>query len=98
MFGSELQIGIGYALGYRSANAQARPQAYQREHGDFGPTACVGRPVDRSGGVPVPIWRISPPVTFAVAHFILKNIERVTLRDGLAASLIVAGVFVLSRG
>jgi len=45
-----------------------------------------------------PIWRISPLVTFALARFTLKGIEVVTLRDGVAASLIVAGVFVLSRG
>lgn len=45
-----------------------------------------------------PMWRISPLVTFGLAHFTLKGIEVVTLRDGAAASLIVAGVFVLSRG
>lgn len=45
-----------------------------------------------------PLWRISPLVTFALAHFTLKGIEVVTLRDGVAASLIVAGVFVLTRG
>jgi uncharacterized membrane protein len=45
-----------------------------------------------------PMWRVSPLVTFALAHFTLKGIEVVTLRDGVAASLIVAGVFVLSRG
>lgn len=45
-----------------------------------------------------PIWRISPLVTFALARFTLKGIEVVTLRDGVAASMIVAGVFVLSRG
>lgn len=45
-----------------------------------------------------PIWRISPLVTFALAHFTLKGIEIVTLRDGVAASLIVLGVFVLSQG
>lgn len=44
-----------------------------------------------------PIWRISPLVTFALARFTLRGIEVVTLRDGLAASLIVLGVFVLSR-
>jgi transporter family protein len=44
-----------------------------------------------------PIWRISPLVTFALARFTLKGIEVVTPRDGLAASLIVAGVFVLSH-
>ncbi len=45
-----------------------------------------------------PIWRISPLVTFALAHFTLRGVEIVTFRDGVAASLIVAGVFVLSRG
>jgi uncharacterized membrane protein len=45
-----------------------------------------------------PIWRISPLVTFALAHFTLRGIEVVTVRDGLAATLIVAGVFVLSQG
>ena len=44
-----------------------------------------------------PIWRISPLVTFALAHFTLRGIEVVTARDGIAAALIVAGVFVLSR-
>jgi transporter family protein len=45
-----------------------------------------------------PIWRISPLITFALAHFTLRGIEVVTLRDGVAATLIVAGVFVLSQG
>jgi len=45
-----------------------------------------------------PMWRISPLVTFGLAHLTLKGIEVVTLRDGVAAALIVAGVFVLSRG
>jgi uncharacterized membrane protein len=45
-----------------------------------------------------PMWRISPLVTYGLAHFTLKGIEVVTLRDGMAAALIVAGVFVLSRG
>ncbi|MFQ5682711.1 MAG: EamA family transporter [Candidatus Binatia bacterium] len=44
-----------------------------------------------------PIWRISPLVTFVLAHFTLKGIEVVTVRDGVAASLIVGGVFVLSQ-
>jgi uncharacterized membrane protein len=44
-----------------------------------------------------PMWRISPLITFALARFTLRDIEVVTLRDGLAASLIVFGVFVLSR-
>ena len=45
-----------------------------------------------------PIWRISPLITFALSHFTLKALETVTLRDGLAAVLIVAGVWVLSHG
>ncbi len=45
-----------------------------------------------------PIWRISPLVTFALAHFTLKGVEVVTLRDGFAAALIVLGVFILSHG
>ena len=44
-----------------------------------------------------PIWRISPLVTFALARFTLKGVEVVTVRDGIAAALIVAGVFVLSQ-
>ena len=44
-----------------------------------------------------PIWRISPLVTFALARFTLRGMEVVTLRDGVAAGLIVAGVFVLSQ-
>jgi uncharacterized membrane protein len=45
-----------------------------------------------------PMWRISPLVTFALAHFTLRGIEVVRWRDGLAAGLIVVGVFVLSQG
>ena len=45
-----------------------------------------------------PMWRISPLVTFALVHFTLRGIEVVTLRDGVAAGLIVGGVFVLTRG
>lgn len=45
-----------------------------------------------------PMWRLSPLVTFALARFTLKGIEVVTLRDGVAAGIIVAGVLVLSRG
>jgi hypothetical protein len=36
-------------------------------------------------------------VTFALARFTLKGIEVVTVRDGVAAGFIVAGVFVLSQ-
>jgi len=53
----------------------------------YGPTALLS-----------PIWRISPLITFALARFTLKGVEVVTLRDGVAAALIVFGVFILSRG
>jgi drug/metabolite transporter, DME family len=43
-----------------------------------------------------PIWRISPLITFILARFTLRGIEVVTLRDGVAASFIVGGIFVLS--
>jgi len=45
-----------------------------------------------------PIWRISPLITFALARFTLRGVEVVTFRDGVAAGLIVFGVFVLSHG
>lgn len=45
-----------------------------------------------------PLWRISPLVTFLLAHFTLRGIEVVTPRDGLAAAFIVGGIFVLSHG
>lgn len=45
-----------------------------------------------------PIWRISPLITFALSHFTLRALETVTPRDGLAAALIVGGVWVLSHG
>ncbi|MBI2088054.1 MAG: DMT family transporter [Deltaproteobacteria bacterium] len=45
-----------------------------------------------------PIWRISPLVTFVLARFTLRGIEVVTFRDGVAASFIVCGIFVLTWG
>jgi uncharacterized membrane protein len=45
-----------------------------------------------------PIWRVSPLITFLLAHFTLQGLESVTRRDGLAAGLIVGGVWVLSLG
>ncbi len=45
-----------------------------------------------------PIWRLSPLITFVLSHFTLRALETVTLRDGLAAVLIVGGVWVLSHG
>lgn len=45
-----------------------------------------------------PIWRISPLATFLLARFTLRGIEVVTLRDGVAATVIVGGILVLSQG
>lgn len=47
-----------------------------------------------------PIWNVQPLVTFSLARLILRGDEAVTLKDGLAAVLVVAGVFFLyqSRG
>ena len=47
-----------------------------------------------------PIWNVQPLVTFSLARLLLQGDETVTLKDGLAAVLVVAGVFFLyqSRG
>ena len=47
-----------------------------------------------------PIWNVQPLITFSLARLILRGDETVTLKDGLAAVLVVAGVFFLfqSRG
>ena len=47
-----------------------------------------------------PIWNVQPLITFSLARLILREDEAVTLKDGLAAVLVVAGVFFLfqSRG
>ena len=47
-----------------------------------------------------PIWNVQPLVTFSLARLLLQEDESVTLKDGLAAVLVVAGVFFLfqSRG
>ena len=47
-----------------------------------------------------PIWNVQPLITFSLARLILRGDETVTVKDGLAAVLVVAGVFFLfqSRG
>lgn len=45
--------------------------------------------------VVAPIWNVQPLVTFSLAHLVLKGDEVVTIRDGLAAGIIVAGVYFL---
>ena len=47
-----------------------------------------------------PIWNVQALITFSLARLILRGDETVTVKDGLAAVLVVAGVFFLfqSRG
>lgn len=47
-----------------------------------------------------PIWNVQPLITFSLARLLLQGDEAVTLKDGLAAVLVVAGVYFLfqSRG
>ena len=47
-----------------------------------------------------PIWNVQPLITFSLARLLLQGDETLTLKDGLAAVLVVAGVFFLfqSRG
>ena len=47
-----------------------------------------------------PIWNVQPLVTFSLARLLLREDKEVRLKDGLAAVLVVAGVFFLfqSRG
>jgi len=48
--------------------------------------------------VVAPIWSAQPIVSFFLAKATLKGIEEVTLRDGVAAALVVVGVLVLRWG
>ena len=48
--------------------------------------------------VVAPIWSAQPIVSFFLAKATLKGIEEVTLRDGVAAALVVVGVLVLRLG
>jgi len=48
--------------------------------------------------VVAPIWSAQPIVSFFLAKTTLKGIEEVTLRDGVAAALVVVGVLVLRWG
>ena len=47
-----------------------------------------------------PIWNVQPLITFSLARLLLQGDEAVTLKDGMAAVLVVAGVYFLfqSRG
>ena len=48
--------------------------------------------------VVAPIWSAQPIVSFFLAKATLKGIEEVTLKDGIAAALVVVGVLVLRWG
>ena len=48
--------------------------------------------------VVAPIWSAQPLVSFFLAKTTLKGIEEVTLKEGAAAALVVAGVLVLRWG
>jgi drug/metabolite transporter (DMT)-like permease len=48
--------------------------------------------------VVAPIWSAQPIVSFLLAKTTLKGIEQVSLKDGAAAALVVAGVLVLRWG
>ena len=48
--------------------------------------------------VVAPIWSAQPIVSFLLAKATLKGIEEVTLKDGVAAALVVVGVLVLRWG
>jgi drug/metabolite transporter (DMT)-like permease len=54
-------------------------------------TALVHAPAS----VVAPIWNTQPIVSFFLARWLLKGIEVVTLRDGMAAVMVVLGVIVL---
>ena len=48
--------------------------------------------------VVAPIWSTQPIISFFLARVTLKGIEVVTIRDGIAAALVVIGVVVLRWG
>jgi len=48
--------------------------------------------------IAAPIWSAQPVVSFFLVKLLLKGIEEVTFKDGLAAVLVVAGVLVLRWG
>lgn len=48
--------------------------------------------------VVAPIWNTQPIISFILTKALLQGIEVVTMRDGVAAALVVAGVLVLRWG
>jgi drug/metabolite transporter (DMT)-like permease len=54
--------------------------------------------VHAPASVVAPIWSAQPIISFFLAKTTLKGIEEVSLKDGAAAALVVAGVLVLRWG
>lgn len=54
--------------------------------------------VHAPASVVAPIWSAQPIISFLLAKTTLKGIEEVSLKDGAAAALVVAGVLVLRWG
>lgn len=61
----------------------------------FGSIFTLKALVYAPASVVAPIWSAQPIVSFFLAKTTLKGVEEVTLRDGAAAALVVAGVLVL---
>lgn len=64
----------------------------------FGSILTLKALVVAPASVVAPIWNMQPLVSFFLARAMLKGIEVVTLRDGIAAALVVAGILVLRWG
>ncbi len=64
----------------------------------FGSIFTLKALVHAPASVVAPIWSAQPIVSFFLAKTTLKGVEEVTLRDGTAAALVVAGVLVLRWG
>jgi uncharacterized membrane protein len=54
--------------------------------------------VHAPASIVAPIWSSQPLVSFFLAKATLKGIEEVTVKDGIAAALVVVGVLVLRWG
>jgi len=64
----------------------------------FGSILTLKALVHAPASVVAPIWNMQPIVSFFLARAALRGIEVVTLRDGVAAALVVAGILVLRWG
>ena len=64
----------------------------------FGSIFTLKALVYAPASVVAPIWNMQPIVSFFLARALLKGVEVVTLGDGVAAALVVAGILVLRWG